>query len=1087
MAAFLKHIFSALLLLPLISIANFGQTIKILPDGTVVLDNRYRIIATRFDPSWKPISQHKLEPGTGYPQSSAESFELRGTFDQFRATEKVKATGENSFRYEMTLTALKDPVPCNLLFAGINLPLQKKVEIRIDGKTVPMSSAYSKHNVFNGKAKRITVSDPYGEFTITGQFHVFLTGKFIRGGKESYQLRILPEEKHPKNVKEWRLALDCQYEFSQYNVKSSPIDLSGIFNRSFRDDGKAPGWTGQGPEMDLRALKTGKHNFHSIRINTVDPDDNGGRSCLVLGQELGPEKAGLKITDFPKGSRYLYLLHASAWTPPTLLPVGTIVIRYADGTTEKQTVAAGRDCGNWYKPTNRPNAFPAWTGKVPSADTGLYLSAFPLKGKVEHLEFRRAHGEVVWMIAGAAFASGKARFPQQEQFVVKQGPEWLPIQFKGSTAKDSPLDFSSFRDLPAGKYGHVVINAEGHFVFEKAPEKRIRFFGPNLVGSANFLDRDAVEKFIQNAERLGYNTVRLHHFEEGLLNRKAADSLTINPKQMDKFHYFISRLKERGFYVCIDLYASRRLKSGDKIPEFDNTGEFSMKNLVCISPSAMRNWKEFARKVLTAKNPYTGLSLAEDPVLYSLNLVNENALVGVWNSVRTSRGAQKLYLREFEEYLRSHRLTADGKKTTRNGLFIEFLNRMQQQCIQEQMRFLKNEIKLKALITDLNNYTYFTLAGLRSRLDFVDNHDYWDHPSFPLLRWRVPFVFHNRSSISMDAATPRVLMPTRIFGKPFTVTEFNFCIPNVWRVELPSLFGGYAGLQDWDGLYRFAWSHGSTGMKNTNRPLNQFDIVNNIQAQMAERILYMLFLREDVKPAVPAYAFEFKPEQVRALKGNSRAGNFPDEFQRLGLFCRIGSLPRQMDLPGVKKVDPMQNNWKKSLSRKADDALTKLSQDGRITSSTGEISLNRNDKSLRVITPRSEVLTGAGTLSGKTVVSAKMSCYQTVALMSLDAKPLTESAKILLIQLTDLSNNGLSFEDKSRRVLLDWGTLPQMLERGSAELTLALPHKMRVVPLALDGTPSQRELSTEYRDGKQYFRIATDLLTGGTLSYLLTR
>ena len=46
---------------------------------------------------------------------------------------------------------------------------------------------------------------------------------------------------------------------------------------------------------------------------------------------------------------------------------------------------------------------------------------------------------------------------------------------------------------------------------------------------------------------------------------------------------------------------------------------------------------------------------------------------------------------------------------------------------------------------------------------------------------------------------------------------------------------------------------------------------------------------------------------------------------------------------------------------------------------------------------------------------------------------------------------------------------------------------MRVVPLALDGTPSQRELSTEYRDGKQYFRIATDLLTGGTLSYLLTR
>jgi len=62
-----------------------------------------------------------------------------------------------------------------------------------------------------------------------------------------------------------------------------------------------------------------------------------------------------------------------------------------------------------------------------------------------------------------------------------------------------------------------------------------------------------------------------------------------------------------------------------------------------------------------------------------------------------------------------------------------------------------------------------------------------------------------------------------------------------------------------------------------------------------------------------------------------------------------------------------------------------------------------------------------------------------------------------------------------------------MLERGSAELILALPHRMRVGPLALDGTPSQQELPTEYRNGRQSFRIATDALPGGTLSCILTR
>ena len=120
------------------------------------------------------------------------------------------------------------------------------------------------------------------------------------------------------------------------------------------------------------------------------------------------------------------------------------------------------------------------------------------------------------------------------------------------------------------------------------------------------------------------------------------------------------------------------------------------------------------------------------------------------------------------------------------------------------------------------------------------------------------------------------------------------------------------------------------------------------------------------------------------------------------------------------------------------------------------------------------------------IASAQLNGYQTVSLHSLDGRPLTESGKLLLIQLTDLTNSELSFTDASRRILTSWGKRPHLLARSSAELVLALPRKMRIVPLELDGTLSKQELPVSVVDGKQCFRIATDQLPGGTLACLLT-
>ncbi len=867
--------------------------------------------------------------------------------------------------------------------------------------------------------------------------------------------------------------------FGADKIASHPLPLAPIFNRALADeqsnDGKG-GWTDQGPEMDLRSFRPGKQLFSGIQFETVP-------SCLVLGESSPIKEAGIDLANLPEGMNHLYLLHASAWTPAPPARIGVIRVRYADGSNEAIPVVSGRDCGNWYKPVAGANALPAWLGELSSAPIGIYLSYFPLKGKPERLEFRRENG--CWLILGASLADRKVRIRQAEEpFIVKDGPTWLPIRFTGVTAAGSPLDLTALREAPAGKYGRIIADAEGRLVFEKAPDKRIRLFGPNLVQSANFLTPELADAFIRQAESLGYNTVRLHHIEQGLLDPKAPDSLTINPKALDNFHYLCAKLKERGFYLTIDLYASRRLKAGDKIPEFDDTGEFSMKNLVPISPEAMENWKSFSRQVLSARNPYTGLSLAEDPALAFLNLVNENPLISQWNGVRAGRAAALIYKQKFEEYLKTKGFTGDTAEVKRNGLFIEFLNDLQGKCIAEQSRFLREELGLKALITDLNMCHQFTLAELRSGLDLVDIHQYWDHPSFPEKRWGYPFVFHNRSSIAGGAVAPGRLMSSRVFGKPFVVTEFNFCFPNSWRVEAPTLTGGYAALQDWDGLYRFAWSHSAAGMKNPERPMTQFDIVNNLQAQMTERIIYFLFVRGDVKSAEKGIAFDYRPELVRSLGGNSMTGTYPDSFRLYGLYERIGTLANGAVSPGVVKVNPLQSGWEAALSRPVREAMENYRKTGVITSQTREITLAKKSPSLHIVAPRSDVYTGSLDVAGKVLKAEKLSVYQTLALHSLDGKELAGSEKLLLIQLTDLSNDGLRFDDKKRRVLRSWGKLPQMLERGSAEITLAVPRKLRVIPLELDGTPAA-EIPAEYRDGKLRFRLATDRLPGGTLSCLL--
>ncbi|MHC4201952.1 MAG: PA14 domain-containing protein, partial [Planctomycetota bacterium] len=103
---------------------------------------------------------------------------------------------------------------------------------------------------------------------------------------------------------------------------------------------------------------------------------------------------------------------------------------------------------------------------------------------------------------------------------IEAGAEWLPLAVELDIVPGSALDFSGFGqfDAPAGKHGRLLARQDGQFAFEKDPETPRRFYGVNLCFSAHYITHEQSDRLAERIMRLGYNTVRFHHYEGELVS-----------------------------------------------------------------------------------------------------------------------------------------------------------------------------------------------------------------------------------------------------------------------------------------------------------------------------------------------------------------------------------------------------------------------------------------------------------------------------------------------------------------------------------------------------------------------------------------
>ena len=136
--------------------------------------------------------------------------------------------------------------------------------------------------------------------------------------------------------------------------------------------------------------------------------------------------------------------------------------------------------------------------------------------------------------------------------------------------------------------------------------------------------------------------------------------------------------------------------------------------------------KRFPENFLTHKNPYTGMSWAEDPALFAISVVNEDTIYHVWKQYPAIKEA---YLKKFDKYLQDNNVNGKNDRE-RSRALSKFLIDLQIKSYIRMKDFLKMNSRSRHSFQMPILPTRFFWHFSGKKLDYVDNHAYWVSPLF---------------------------------------------------------------------------------------------------------------------------------------------------------------------------------------------------------------------------------------------------------------------------------------------------------------------------------------------------------------------
>lgn len=711
--------------------------------------------------------------------------------------------------------------------------------------------------------------------------------------------------------------------------------------------------------------------------------------------------------------------------------------------------------------------------------------------------------------------------------------DWTPVPIIWDDASPTLTHIGRLLlDPPAGRHGFLTVRGDGFRFQDGTPA---RFWGVNLSAGANFPDHDVAERLAARLAKLGVNLVRLHHMDSapeprGIWEQASRDTRHLSLTQLDRLDYLVARLKAMGIHVDVNLHVGRPFTEADGVVEASRIPRLS-KFVTLFDRRLMELQQEYARQLLTHRNPYTGRRYADEPAVALVELTNENSLFAGWFSGALDRPPETagrpidpwqgpipaFYQRALDALwnqwlLRRYGNRTDlaaawlaagsgergleaeedpGKGTVRRTPWAErrrysaariadlarFYAELERGYFREMVDFLHGEVGVKVPVTGTNNYYGLPSIYAQSAADYMDTHGYWDHPTFPGRPWdRLDFRITNRSlarspGVMQQSAFNSSPIPrwtlSAVCDRPLVVSEWNQPFPNAYEYEMPLLVAAYGGFQGWDGLFAYTYRH---ERENWDRQgiAGWFDLDGNPVKLSLLTVGALVFLRGDVAPAARTVPLDHSEDEV------------------FGRIREDGGTPGY----GVSGLPPTLALRHRVCHRTFAGGEAGLRERAGVptprnpyVSDTGQLLWDGESGVVRIDTPRTQ---GAlGFLSAGPVVLRELEIRSetdaAIVLTALDGQPLARSRRMLLVAVGRQMNSGQRWREDGKG-LADWGTGPVLLQSVRATVALLGFDALRVYALDIRG---ERQGDVPVACGEHRCRFATG--ARGAVWYELVR
>jgi hypothetical protein len=836
-----------------------------------------------------------------------------------------------------------------------------------------------------------------------------------------------------------------------------PLDLRPACNMGFKDETEGDGtggWTDQG-QNDMRGMVPGPIQLEGIALNIIDPSRNDGRSCIVLGRRL-PRKASIPVNQ--RADR-IFALHNCAFSGGKgKAAVARWTFVFEDGARSAVDLSLGRDLTDWWSPEDTQNSVVALLAANPMhATNGLNLAeiANPEPGKMIRSIEIEALDEVMYMLVAATLAEGESAMPflklSSEVEFRKANKDWFPCDLPwGAPEEPSPTNMSYLLERPAGKRGFVQ-SRDGEFVFEDGT--RARFLATTCGWWAWAVSHEDSERMAAYLARMGVNLLRI--FPQGNIAGDDPATFTLDAEKQEKLDYLLAQLRKRGIYL--HWYTSIHQLVRSPVCKALCRGKASQNNAMgMFDPAWLAAERRYWQLLLTHVNPYTGKSLADDPMMAFIEVTNEDEplprvfdterpipdtfrkdLEARWNRWLVSEYGTRGALQEAWQKMQANPPLGPDEDPIAGTVplpgrnhrgrihdFRRFCARCYAEFTATMTGYLRS-LGVRCPISPTNHI--YTADGLfvMATADFAGMHRYGPYmdgriytvPNYSVLKRNDPFYGNSRSF-------PCVGLLGRLAGKPFVLGEWNIGYPNDFRGGIMQGFA-YGVLQDWDCINYFCFFAGPD-LWQPDKPSVRTSLESAFGVARVGMFpaVAMMFHRQDIQPAKTCIRQTFTPSDLERLakeqgypydvKYSTEAAAWVPFVYRFELSPSDLSTSSRPRAPSRGKAEGENVIVEKTgsdfaLARRAAEGTKRIEEANHILrSETGELASDFLHGIITIDTPRMQAATGHLNEVERIALSqleiSRASTFCNVILTSLDGKRLDESQRILITITGDSAN-----------------------------------------------------------------------------------